>query len=149
MVKISTTVSGADAAENILIKLPTELNRQMRKAFRSMGNVVVRRARQLVPPPGYPGDKPELTPLRDTLKVEVKEGRQLFAVIGPKAGAGGGPHGHLVEFGHSIVTAAGVDTGYRAEPHPFLEPAAEDTRTRQDKIARNAIIAMDKAISDG
>lgn len=143
MVKITTTIQGADAAERIMASLPAELNKQQRKALRKMGQVVVRRARALVPQPGYPGDKPEYKPLRDTIAVEVKEGRQLFAVVGPKRPAGA--HGHLVEYGHRVVSH-GVDTGYVTEPHPFMEPAATETRPQQDAIERAAIIEMDRAI---
>ena len=118
--------------------------KQQRKALRKMGTVVMNAARKLVPQPGYPGDKPEFKPLRDTIGVEVKDGEQIYAVIGPERPAGA--HGHLVEYGHRIVKHDGEDTGKMAEPHPFMEPAARDTRSQQDAIARQAIIEMDKTV---
>lgn len=36
-----------------------------------------------------------------------------------------GAHRHLIEFGHRIVTKAGVDTGRRAAARPFIGPATE------------------------
>jgi hypothetical protein len=35
------------------------------------------------------------------------------------------PHAWLVEYGHEVVTKDGRSTGKRAEPHPFLIPAAD------------------------
>lgn len=36
-----------------------------------------------------------------------------------------GAHRHLIEFGHRIVTKAGLDTGRRAPAKPFIGPAME------------------------
>src|SRR6185503_1924540 len=57
-----------------------------------------------LPKPGYPGDKPELKPLRDATAVKVKEypNGTIVALVGYEWGAGS--HGHNVEEGHAIVT---------------------------------------------
>lgn len=142
--KISTVIDGGEKAERIFLLLPAILDREISGALRKMGNVVARRARQLVPPPGYPGDKPDKKPLRDTIGVEIKYGRQRYAVIGPMRPAGA--HGHLVEFSHRYF-AWGVDTGRMTEPHPFMGPAAQETIPRQNAIAAEAIRKMDAEIN--
>lgn len=112
--RVGATVSaeGWAEAESLLAKLPllirgTELGKSMKAGAR----VTVKRAKQLVPPPGYPGDKtkkkPELTPLRDTIDHILRNyqgGYVLGIIIGPVyKPKGGGNHGHLVELGHRIA----------------------------------------------
>jgi hypothetical protein len=50
----------------------------------------------------------------------------IGAVVGP--GWPAGAHGHLVEYGHRVVTHKGVDTGKRAKPLPFQKPAEEKSK---------------------
>jgi hypothetical protein len=45
-----------------------------------------------------------------------------------------GAHRHLVEFGHRIVTHAGVDTGKRTRAFPFIGPAFEYAQQRMDVV---------------
>ena len=146
MVKVSTSISGFRAGENVLIKAPELVSRETRKALRRAGAVVVRRAKQLVPPPGYPGDKPELKPLRDTIGVEVKQGRRaLYAVVGPKRPAGS--HGHLVEGTTSVRHfARGKPTGVILKKTPFLEPASKQTFSKQREAISKILRTVDEQL---
>jgi hypothetical protein len=45
----------------------------IKKGLRNAGNVVRKRVQETLPKPGYPGDKPGLKPLRDTVATKVKE----------------------------------------------------------------------------
>ena len=143
MAQITTSLEGFTHSESQLLKIPIEMDNQARKALRRMGTLVANRAKQLVPPPGYPGDKPGFKALRDTLGVEVKQGRVLMSITGPKRPAGA--HGHLVEYAHRHMSH-GELTGTITEPHPFLGPAATETKVQQDQIARNAVVEMDRNI---
>ena len=134
-------LEGFDAVDRAFSKIPIEIRGSSLKAgLRKGGNKVKSRAKQLVPPPGYPGDKPELEALKDTISVEIRDyDNAMVAVTGPKRPAG--HHGHLVEHGHMIVTHDGTNTGQAATPHPFLEPAAQQTKHEQ----RSAIVDGIKA----
>lgn len=76
----------------------------VKKGMRNAGDVVKQRVRERLPKPGYPGDKPELKPLRDATAVKVKEyfSGTIVTLVGYEWGAGS--HGHNVEEGHAIVT---------------------------------------------
>ncbi len=119
---------GFTEAEAMLLEVPHKTNQALKKALRKAGQHVVKRAKQLVPRPGYPGDKPDLKPLRDTIGVEVKQGETIYAVVGPKRPAGA--HGHLVE-GGARHHSWGVPTGVMTKPVPFIEPASQDTKHLQ------------------
>lgn len=99
------------------------------EAVKAAGEVVARRAKQLCPR-GDPADKPDEKPLRDTIDVEVRDyDQRALAVIGPQYPAGA--HGHLVEYGHDIVTRDGRLIGRRAQPKPFVRPAFDETKEEQ------------------
>jgi len=148
-------IEGFDEADRALAKItdPETRNRAFTGGLRKAGGVVVKRAKELVPKPGYPGDKPGLKPLMDTLGVLVKQYASAFvAIIGPQRPAGS--HGHLVEGGtrqHGLragvarkkatgkkaIAADGLIYGQRvrhpgAKSRPFMRPAAVDTRSQQD-----------------
>lgn len=124
------TVSESGDLDGLLARLPIEVRRvSLKKAMRAAASVVVRRAKQPVARPGYPGDKADLKPLRDTIGAVVRDYEEyVVAVVGPQHPAGA--HGHLVEYGHEEVLW-GVRTGRRVPPHPFLRPAADGTRAEQ------------------
>lgn len=111
-VKISD--AGWKEADTLLSQLPISIRgKELGRAMNAGGRLVIRRAKQLVPKPGYPGDKtrrdPELTPLRDTIVSVLRNyrgGAVMGLVIGPYyAQHGGGNHGHNVELGHRIGKA--------------------------------------------
>lgn len=144
MAKISTSVSGVEAADRLAKSAPVILRDEVRKALRKAGQVVIKRAKQLVPPPGYPGDKPGLKPLRDTIGQEIKDGRTTyFTVVGPKYPAGA--HGYLVEVPHQHFSH-GQPTGGMTEPHPFMEPAAESTKPQQRQAMVKILEELDKKL---
>lgn len=122
-----------------------------------------RRVYQIVPAPGYPGDKPGFAALRDTLETKVKaygRGEQSSGILVGVAGFGwlGGQHGHIVEHGHRIatggtlrrtgggstprsrrgVTGGGEVTGF-VEGRFYLEKGFEQTRNERHEILENAI----------
>lgn len=73
-------------------------NQATRSVLRKELNKVKATSKQLVPKPGYPGDKPDLKPLRDTITVGIRsyeENAVWYGVVGPQYPAGA--HGHLVE----------------------------------------------------
>jgi hypothetical protein len=75
---------------------------------RKAATVVKQRNFEMLPKPGYPGDRPKLKALRDTITVKTAEyvagnGRTMvFGLVGYAWGAGS--HGHPVEHGHRIAT---------------------------------------------
>ena len=142
----TVTITGAEKIDEDLARIPLELRgTTIRAGLRRAGAMVVRRARQLVPQPGYPGDKPEFKPLRETIATEVKVyANAAVAIVGPKSPAGA--HGHLVESSHAHY-AHGQPTGVRTKPTPFIEPAARETKLRQMAAVREGVKqAVQKAI---
>lgn len=112
------------------------------QAVQAAGEVVAARAKALCPR-GDPGHEPDKKPLRDTIGVELRDyGERALAVVGPEWDAGA--HGHLVEYGHAIVTR-GKNTGLRAAPKPFMRPAYEETKDEQ-QAAMQAVV--NQAIAD-
>lgn len=130
---VAIKLENFEGVDDQLRQLPDSMRgNEIRKALGKAGRAVVRRAKQLVTPPGYPGDKPGLKPLRDTIGVEVKGyDNSTVAVVGPKRPTGA--HGHLVEHGHMIVghKPLKVQTGVATTPDPFMDPAAEQTKAQQ------------------
>jgi hypothetical protein len=115
-------IEGFEEADRLLAKIadPAERNKAFTAGLRAAGNVVKTRAKELVPKPGYPGDKPGLKPLRDTLSVLVKQYSDVWvAVVGPSRPAG--RHGHLVEYGHRLVK--GGTSSKRSDRTPGLTAA--------------------------
>lgn len=170
--------------DQLLSSLPVELRRSAyERGLRDAAGLVVRRARELCPPSGYPGDKPGLKALRETIGYVLRAYGDIYvAVVGPQRPAGA--HGHLVEYGtkpHDLIASAyasrapratgvrrqqmidrytsmtrkkaiaanGVIYGQRARhpgatPAPFMGPAAEDTRSAQE---RRIVEAISRAIA--
>ena len=134
---IRAEIEGGDDLDRFLAQLPFEMRRKiLPKAIRAGGNVVNLAARERIRDPGYPGDKPGLVPLKKTIITKVKVyDMVVVAIVGPHYM--GGNHGHLVEFGHRLIrkikTRDGVEKveiGF-VPPHPFLRPAADETRDEQ------------------
>ena len=133
----------AGNAEQVALEVLMNANRELAKNVTAAGRIIARRAKQLVPPPGYPGDDPALMPLRETLRSEYKEysGDVKMAVVGPKRPEGA--HGHLVERGFRHY-AHGVPTGTIVAGQPFLEAAAKDTEQLVTLKITNAITDADR-----
>ena len=131
-------LTGFEGVLSTLASLPLEMRGPViSTALRKGGKIVAARAKQLVPPPGYPGDKPEFKPLRETIGVEVKVySSASVAIIGPKRPAGA--HGHLVEGvdskGENVDVrhhSRGQPTGSILKKTPFMGPASRDTKEQQ------------------
>lgn len=123
-------LTGYDELMRELDRIDTTLSRRLRRdCVTAAANVVAGRARSLCPV-GDPSHNREAKPLRDTIGIAVREYGDVrtLAVIGPEVPTGA--HGHNVEYGHRIVRA-GKDTGRRAQPHPFLRRAFDETQSEQ------------------
>lgn len=80
-------------------------------------NLVKSRVRDILPKPGYPGDKPGLKPLRDTVSVRIRRyqnDRYVVGMVGYEWGAGS--HGHVVEHGHRIASGGTLIDPNRTTP---------------------------------
>ncbi len=85
------------------------------RGMRRAGGFVVKGVAERLPLPGYPGDKPELKPLRETLGVVTKQyGGKFVAVVGYRYPAGA--HGHAVEAGHRIAKGGTLISRTRKTP---------------------------------
>jgi len=86
--------------------------RTLERGLIKAGNITKKRLKEILPKPGYPGDKPELKPLRDTIQTKLtrtKDGKRLTVSVGAeyKPSGGGGNHMHIVELGHDITNKRG------------------------------------------
>lgn len=106
-------------------------------ALRKGGRVVAKKAKSLCPPPGYPRDKPDRKPLRETIGVVTRNYHNAIVVyVGPQYPAGA--HGHLIEFGHWLVRK-NKKTGEKkiikwVNAKPFMRPAADETKNEQHTV---------------
>lgn len=143
-------LTGFDEVERQLAKFPIELRGTVIKAgLRKGGRKLINRAKEIVPPPGYPGDDPELKPLRETLAVEIRDGKVgPYAVCGPKYPAGA--HGHFVageSSGRNVDVrhhSRGKPTGVILKKTPFMSNALKDTQDQIDAAVRSGIDAAIK-----
>ena len=137
--RVSVQITGWKEIGAQLERLPIEVRGpELEKAIRKSLNRIKTRAKQLVPPPGYPGDKPGKKPLRDTIGVVLrryKGGAVIAGVVGPEYPAGA--HGHLVEHG---TAPHGKHPG--SKPHPFMAPAVADVAPH---IESDIVAALQKA----
>jgi hypothetical protein len=101
--------------------------------LRSMGNAVKKEVQEVLPKPGYPGDKPEYKPLRDTLSVRVKSydrGGKIVKVLVVGYRWPEGAHGQPLEAGHKIANQYGQHDGM-VEPRAFIAETVERTKPSQ------------------
>lgn len=101
--------------------------RAMTRVMQAAGEVVRREVRNIVPKPGYPGDKPGLKPLRETVAVRIRNYQGGFfkvMLVGYQYPAGA--HGHLVEDGHEKVLW-GVRTSGQVEGKHYFQMAVKRT----------------------
>jgi len=130
MSAIRTSIKEAGNVDALLGRLPLEMReKRIKKALKKAIGVVVKEAKRRAPKPGYPGDKPDKKPLKDTIGSVIRgQGDKIIAVGGPLYPAGA--HGHLIEDGHQEVLW-GQPTGRRVPAYPFLRPAADETKEQQ------------------
>lgn len=110
----------------------------LKAGMKAAGEIVEQRLQEILPKPGYDGDKPELTPLRDTTKTKVVDYDGKIVSITGYDYTGGGQHGHLVEAGHEKVLW-GVETEGFVEGRHYLENAASATESQQEAAITGAI----------
>lgn len=142
---ISIAIENFPEVDKQLAQLPLELRATaLRAGLNAAGQVVINRAKELVPKPGYPGDKPEYKPLRDTIGKLVKVYGDIWvAIVGPQRPAGA--HGHLVERGtkpHEIIASAYVSSVPTSRGARRAETVARYA-SRQRKKALAADVASD------
>lgn len=141
---IRARLNGLESAEALLRQLPIEIRgKRLVTALRRASRLVAKRAEDLAPPPGYPGDKPDKLPLVSTLTARVKQYGEIFvAVAGTRWPEGA--HGHLVEFGtrpHEIRRGASAWQHPGSQPNPFLQPAVDASAPELPRIIHKALEA--------
>jgi hypothetical protein len=124
--------------------------------MRKVGNGIKSQTKAILPKPGYPGDKPEMKPLRETLKVKVKNyngGAIKVMVVGysySRTKGQGGNHGHLVEGGHDIVIGGSKKKGGtvigHVKPHEYMIRITNSTKTQQQTTLITGITAAMKKV---
>jgi hypothetical protein len=158
-VELSIKEAGWKAADQLLARLEIAVRgKTINDAMRKVGNDIKQRTRAILPKPGYPGDRPDMKPLRETLKVKVKDfngGAIKVMVVGytysrpPNEGQGGN-HGHLLEGGHDIVKGGPKKKGGRVvghvPAHEYMVKIVETTRTQQQTILVTAITSALKKV---
>lgn len=119
------------AADALLAKLDIQMRgKTIDSGLRKIGNQIKSQTKSILPKPGYPGDKPGMKPLRETLKVKVvnyDDGAIKVMVVGytySRTKGQGGNHGHLLEGGHDIVVGGPKSKGGKVvgqvEPHEYM-----------------------------
>jgi len=147
----SVTLSGFTEVDKQLAQLPIELRgKTLKAAMKKAAQVIASRARVLVPPPGYPGDKPGFKPLRETIVAKGSSSRDT--TTGQVRAAG--QHSHLVEGAYFKNgqwinvdvrhTSHGQKTGTILAKHPFIQPAEEHTKSAQEAAIRAGVAAAVK-----
>lgn len=135
--KLSFDLRGGGAIDKLLAELPENMRKKgLKKAMRGVVQVVRNRAKVLAPRGKKRSDKKNKQLYRTISGVvrEYRRGKTLVAVIGPTWPQGA--HGHLVEFGHRVVSH-GKDTGKVARPNPFLVPSAQDVAPACQSLLEN------------
>jgi hypothetical protein len=136
-----------DAADALLAKIDVAVRgKTVDKGLRKIGNQVKSQTKSILPKPGYPGDKPGLKPLRETLKVKVvnyRDGAVKVMVVGytySRTKGEGGNHGHLLEGGHKKVLW-GRRTDEMVQPYEYMIQVVE-TNKAQHQVNFVATVAQ-------
>lgn len=143
-----------DAADAILSKIDKAVRgKAVDQGLRKVGNEVKSKTRTILPKPGYPGDKPGLKPLRETLKVKVvnyRDGAVKVMVVGytySRTKGEGGNHGHLLEGGHDIVVGGSKKKGGtvigHVQPYEYIIRVVEGNKPQHQA---NLIASLQKAV---
>ena len=127
----------------------SQKNRRALKTAVGYSQTPVVKTAQAFVPEGDPYDRAEKQALRDTSKKKVKtynKGGTIVAIVGPSYPSGA--HGHLVEFGHRVVTHDGVDTGETVLGEEFMLPAAMATERQQTERLITKLVRILKGKPD-
>lgn len=116
-------LANLEPLDELFAKLELEMRGELLRSIAAdAARPLVRAIKTQVPKPGYPGDKPELTPLRETIDFAVREyPRAIVAMVGANRRKGG-QHGTPVDQGHRIVVGG-------------TTKAVKSERTRRSKSA--------------
>jgi Bacteriophage HK97-gp10, putative tail-component len=121
------------------------------RVLKAAGQQLVDELKSVLPKPGYPGDKPSLKPLRDTVAMKVKNYQSGFfkvLIVGYAWPAGN--HGNLVEFGHDIAPntywngsrfvtlKSTAETGKRVEGKFYFATSVRMAQPKIDNIILSA-----------
>lgn len=154
---MTITFKGWDEAIKALAKVPEEVAARIKRdgMVRACG-VVVGRAKELCPGPGYPGDDTDAKALRDTVGFRVVGYDESGAVVGIVGSVRpGGAHAHLVHEGvkpHTVRSKSatlaegsvyfGKEVAHPGQAsQPYLENAGRDTAGAQQKAIVDSIVA--------
>lgn len=138
-----------DAADKLLSKVDMAVRgKAVDQGLRKIGNSVKSQTRSILPKPGYPGDKPGLRPLRETLKVKIinyKDGAVKVMVVGytySRTPGQGGNHGHLLEGGHKKVLW-GRRTDEMVQPYEYIIKVVESNKPQHQS---NFLVTIQQAV---
>jgi HK97 gp10 family phage protein len=131
---VTLSVTGIKELDDLLKGLPKQLqHRYLQAAHADAAKPLIDRAQGNAP---YKTGRLEesIGVIKPTLRKATEIG---IVKVGPRRGGSyKGYHGHLIEFGHRIVTRKGKTVG-KTNPKPFMRPAFEQTKERiQDNIGK-------------
>lgn len=151
-VKLSLT--GVNEIDQVLKGLPNQIN------HRIMGAAHADAAKPIIPA-AQSRIRNKTGRLRDSIgteKISVRKSNQIGLVyVGPRRKRGKkGFHGHLVEFGHRLVSSKKTgkrDLGF-VKPHPFMEPAFLQTKNEvidniKTSVAKKLVSFMKRTVKKG
>ena len=138
---MTATVSGLAKLDRQLRDLPGSIQRKyLRQAARRAGAVVIKDAKKNLRSRVRKRTGNLLKSFKQlpSSKWRTAGENRRKGIIGTRVGfSQGGSHAHLIEYGHRIVTHAGVDTGGRVVAYPFLRPAIDANRSKvRDEFRR-------------
>lgn len=127
-------------ADSLLVAIDKQYRgKAVDQVLRKIGKKIASKTRAILPAPGYPGDKPGLKPLRETLKTKVvsyQDGSVKVAVVGytySRTPGEGGNHGHLLEGGH-VKVLWGRRTNEMVQPYEYLIKVVESSKQESHQI---------------
>jgi hypothetical protein len=121
-------------------------------ALKPAGRIFAKAITAAAPSPGYPGDKPNRKPLKESIAYKIKSYRSRrkgqrgrrgkksgisFLAVGGKWPEGA--HAHLVERGHVMIARNYI--GY-VRAYPFLQPAAKRVQGKALTAFQNRLAAL-------
>lgn len=138
-IKLDTT--SMKSAEKILNEIE-ELVRgpAISRTLRTVGLAVKADVVTALPKPGYPGDKPQFKPLRETMVVRVKSyGRGATKVLVVGYSWPEGAHGQPLEAGHEMWLWGKQVPGRMVDPKPYMGDVIQRTAaTRGSQLVDGA-----------
>lgn len=138
---MNVSITGLAEIDNLLRQLPIHIQHKLlSETHAEAAQPLVQRAASKAPE-----KTGNLSKSIGVKKFNVTRASQLGLVqVGPLRGGGRkGYHGHLIEYGHRIVTKRGRALGF-VEERPFMAPAYNETK---DMVERNIATILGKKIA--